>query len=56
MAVSPLLLAALKAYSTWYSRPSGLKMVLQAGRWTGSKGGRWIAEELRVKPEAVLKV
>ena len=29
MAVSPLLLAALNAYSTWYSRPSGLKMVLQ---------------------------
>lgn len=28
MAVKPVLLAALKAYSTWYNRPSGEKMVL----------------------------
>ena len=34
MAVRPLLLAALKAYSTWYSRPSGEKMVLQEGTKT----------------------
>lgn len=39
MAVSPLLFAALNAYSTWYSRPSGLKMVLQT-RVTGRQGGR----------------
>ena len=37
MAVSPLLLAALNAYSTWYSRPSGLKMVLQRVRWTAGR-------------------
>lgn len=39
MAVSPLLFAALNAYSTWYSRPSGLKMVLQT-RVTGRQRGR----------------
>ena len=40
MAVRPLLLAALKAYSTWYSRPSGEKMVLHGGqgRETGEFG------------------
>ena len=28
MEVSPLVLMALKAYSTWYSRPSGEKIVM----------------------------
>ena len=36
IAVSPMLLAALKAYSTWYSRPSGEKMVLQASKEAGA--------------------
>ena len=47
MAVRPLLLAALNAYSTWYSRPSGEKMVLQAGR---ARMRRKEAQSMRGRP------